>query len=205
MIKVSVVEDVAIMRTTLKSIIDGDPELIWISEHETVDEAMHQLPFLNPDIVLMDINLNGKNGIDVIKKVKKLKPDIQFLMCTVFQDDDKIFESLKAGATGYILKKSSGNEITEAIKCLFEGGSPMSAEIARRVVQSFKTNGNNELDDLTIRETELLKLISEGLTYKECAEQLLLSPATVRNRLHHIYGKLQVKNKTEAVNKYLKG
>src|SRR5687768_8282236 len=135
MIRVSIVEDIAVMRSTLRSIIEADSEMLCLSEHDNVEEAQKVLPLIQPDIVLIDINLNGENGIEVIRKVKAEKPSIQFLMCTVFQDDEKIFESLKAGASGYILKKSSAQEIRDSIKSLHEGGSPMTAEIARKVVE----------------------------------------------------------------------
>lgn len=203
-IRVTIVEDAPIMRTTLKTIIENDPQLICVSDHDNVKDAEKQIPIVNPDIVLLDINLFGENGIEVIKTVKKIKPNIQFLMCTIFEDDDKIFDSLKAGANGYLLKKSSGEEIRDSIKTLFNGGSPMSPEIARRVVNSFKKDSDEIHNVLSTRETEILKLISNGFTYKECAEKLFISAATIRNHLHNIYEKLQVNNKTSAVNKFLR-
>lgn len=205
MIKLSIVEDIAIMRATLRGVIEDSSDMVIISEHETVDEAKKHLLLFNPDIVLMDINLYGNSGIEVIREVKSKKQAIQFLMCTVYEDDDKIFESLRAGATGYILKRSSPNEIRESIRSLYNGGSPMSKEIARRVVQSFSSKNQPSIDALSEREKEIMTLISNGLTYKECGDKLFISPATVRNHLHNIYEKLQVKNRTEAANKFQNG
>jgi DNA-binding NarL/FixJ family response regulator len=203
MIKVSIVEDNAVMRSTLRKIVQEDDELVLVSEHESCEEAEIGLIKYNPDIVLMDINLFGKNSIEVIKKIKAQKQMIQFLMCTVYDDNDNIFESLKAGATGYILKRSSAKEITNSIKSLYQGGSPMSSEIARKVVTSFFNGGQSPSQMISERENEILSCISKGFTYKECADKLFISPATVRNHLHKIYEKLEVKNKTEAANKYL--
>jgi NarL family two-component system response regulator LiaR len=202
MIRISIVEDIVEMRDLLKSIIHQDHELSCISEHGGCDDAIVRIPDLDPDIVLLDINLNGESGIDIIKKIKEQNRKIQFLMCTVFQDDEKIFNSLKSGATGYILKRSSGDEIRQSIKDLYRGGSPMSPEIARRVVSSFLYKKKDGVGQLSSRESEILGLIKEGLTYKLVGEKLFISPATVRNHLHSIYEKLQVKNKTEAINKY---
>ncbi len=203
MIKVSIVEDVDVMRDTLKRVIEADTDLMCISMHETVEDAQERLPIEKPDIVLLDINLRGKSGIDVLRTVKESTPSIQFLMCTVYQDDDNIFESLKAGASGYVLKKAGGKDIRSAIIDLYNGGSPMSPEIARRVV-SFFSKRTNKLQSLTERELKILEHISKDATYKDVAEDLDLSPATIRNHLHNIYKKLHVKNRDEAVDTYLK-
>ncbi len=203
MIKISIVEDVKEMRDTLIKVISDDPNLSIISVHETVEDAQLQIPVHKPEIVLLDLRLHWKSGIDVLKKVKESNPSIQFLVCTIYQDDENVFNSLKAGASGYILKKAGGEEIRNCIKELYNGGSPMSPEIARMVVNSFATN-DKKLEDLSPREIEILDCISLVPTYKDAAVRLDLSPSTIRTHLHNIYAKLHVNNKTDAVNRYLR-
>lgn len=201
MIKVAIVEDIDEMGQLLKNLIEADKDIECRGHFKDIETALLEIPSVNPDLVLLDLNLNGKNGIELIKSLKQTGYKGQFLICTVFQDDSKIFESLKAGATGYILKRSSGQEIRQSIRDLYLGGSPMSPEIARRVVTSFMNK--SDVDTLlSQRETEIIKLIANGMTYKSVGDSLFISPATVRNHLHNIYEKLQVKNKTEAINKY---
>ena len=202
MINVSIVEDQAEMRKALIRLIKRDPELQLCSTHESVDDALQNLPQANPEIVLMDIMLNGKNGIEVVSRIKEKYPSILFLMCTIYEDDDNVFESLKAGASGYVTKKN-GLEITSSIKELYRGGSPMSPEIARRVVSYFSQKPS-KIENLSEREMEILDCLTRETTYKDVAAKLELSLFTIRNHLHHIYKKLHVRNKTEAINK-LKG
>ncbi|MCB0446625.1 MAG: response regulator transcription factor, partial [Gelidibacter sp.] len=155
------------------------------------------------NIVLTDINLPGKNGIDCINEVKTLMPNTQFIMFTIYEDNDQVFEALKAGATGYILKNTSPQKIIEALLELHEGGSPMSPKIARKVLNSFNSNSivSNVNELISAREQEVLLLLSKGFLYKEIADKLHISMSTVKRHLNHIYSKLQVQNKTEAVNK----
>jgi DNA-binding NarL/FixJ family response regulator len=150
----------------------------------------------------MDINLPGINGIECVKQLKLMCPDTQFIMSTVYEDDENIYESLKAGATGYLLKKTVPSRILEAIAEVHDGGSPMSAQIARRVIASFqKGDGIEESELLTVREKEILKNLSEGLRYKEIAAKLKISIETVRTHARRIYEKLHVQSRTEALNK----
>jgi DNA-binding NarL/FixJ family response regulator len=177
-----------------------------LSTHRTAEEALEQLPRLKPGVVLMDINLPGMSGIEAVRQLKERIPDTLFLMLTVYDDGDRIFESLKAGASGYLLKRTPGNKLLNAIRDLWSGGSPMSSQIARKVVQFFSSmpSSPSELDTLTSREQEVLDHLARGRLYKEIADVLGISLDTVRKHLQSIYNKLHVHSRTEAVVKYLK-
>ena len=164
---------------------------------------MHKLPQLNPDIVIMDINLPGMSGIEFIKLIKKKITATQFMMFTVYENDEKVFEALKAGASGYLLKNTGLLQLIAALKELYNGGSPMSANIARKLVNLFQDEHIDEVpaSGLSKRENEILLLLSKGLLYKEIADQLGISVGTVRQHIHKIYEKLHVQNRTEALNK----
>ena len=185
---------------------DGDtpvPTVIVMVFETTGEEALQKLPEIMPDIVIMDINLPGMNGIECIRQVKDKSPGTQFMMFTVYENDDKVFEALKAGASGYLLKNTGLLQIAESVKELHEGGSPMSANIARKMVNLFRDTDKKTpfLDLLSTREKEILQLLAKGLLYKEIAEQLNITTGTVRIHIHKIYEKLHVQNRTEAINK----
>jgi DNA-binding NarL/FixJ family response regulator len=155
----------------------------------------------------MDINLGGISGIEVVRKLKEEMPETLFMMCTIYEEDEKIFEALRAGASGYILKKTAPDKLLNAITELYEGGAPMSSQIARKVVATFKNKTSaavsaESLGVLSRREKEILESLSKGLLYKEIADILYISPQTVRKHVYHIYEKLHVSNRIEAVNKY---
>ncbi len=204
-IRVAIVEDLEEVIDGLTTFIGQDEALQLISVFRTAEAAALELPLLKPDIVIMDINLPGMTGIECISKVKSTAPSIQFMMFTVYENNDQVFEALKAGASGYLLKKTAPSQIIESIKELYEGGSPMSATIARKLVTVFLegrgSKANNEASVLTNREKEVLQQLSKGLLYKEIAEQLGISFNTVRQHIGAIYEKLHVQNKTEAINK----
>ena len=164
---------------------------------------MYDILLLQPDIVIMDINLPGMNGIECIREMKTKVPHTQFMMFTVYENDEKVFEALKAGASGYLLKNTGLVQLIEALQELHNGGSPMSANIARKLVTVFREKENSEIpvEALSKRETEILQLLSKGLLYKEIADQLSISVSTVRQHIHKIYEKLHVQNRTEAINK----
>lgn len=175
----------------------------------TAEEAVTEIPTLRPDVVLMDINLGStESGIDCVRVLKPLLANTNFMMCTVYEEDEKIFEALSAGASGYILKKTSPFLLLNAIKELYEGGAPMSSQIARKVVAAFQnqqpvnTEAEQDINKLTVREKEILEWLSKGLSYKEIAASIFLSPETVRKHVYHIYEKLHVNNRVEAVNKF---
>ncbi|MFL5789406.1 MAG: response regulator [Flavisolibacter sp.] len=202
-ISIAIVEDLDEVREALENFISLSNEFNVLNSFKTAEDAMYELPDLKPDIVIMDINLPGLNGIDCIKEVKHLMPKTQFMMFTVYENDEKVFEALKAGATGYLLKNTGLVQLIEALKELHHGGSPMSANIARKLVNVFHDEEENEqlIGTLSHRENEILQLLGKGLLYKEIAGQLSISTATVRQHIHKIYEKLHVQNRTEAINK----
>jgi len=202
-IRVAIVEDLAEVRDGLSELIESDRELSFIESFENAETAVQKLPDLHADIVLMDINLPGMSGIDCIRSIKEKCPGTQFMMFTVYENDEKVFEALKAGASGYLLKNTGLVQLIESLKELHNGGSPMSANIARKLVTLFR-NEQKEVSNLEIlssRENEILQLLTKGLLYKEIADQLGISVSTVRQHIHHIYEKLHVQNRTEAINK----
>jgi DNA-binding NarL/FixJ family response regulator len=205
-ISVCIVDDNKQLRNALEEIISMSEGYKCIATIAGFEEAIDTIPQLKPDVVLMDINLgSSESGIDCVRILKPQLPATNFMMCTVYEEDEKIFEALSAGASGYILKKTAPGKLLEAIRELYQGGAPMSSQIARKVVTAFQNKPQEaagELDQLTHREKEILEQLSKGLMYKEIAAQLFLSPETVRKHVYHIYEKLHVNNRVEAVNKY---
>ena len=205
-ITVCIVDDNKDLRNALEEIISMSEGYRCLATLNTVPEAIRKLPIIKPDVVLMDINLGGdESGIDCVRELKPKMSATNFMMCTVYEEDEKIFEALRAGASGYILKKTAPSKLLEAIRELYEGGAPMSSLIARKVVTAFQAKpftGDSALDDLSHREKEILELLSKGLMYKEIAAELYISQETVRKHVYHIYEKLHVNNRIEAVNKF---
>ena len=207
-ITVCIVDDTKDIRSALEQIVTMSEGYRLLGSFGTAEEALVQIPELKPNIVLMDINLGeGESGIDVVRHLKADYPDILFMMCTVYEDDEKIFEALSAGASGYILKKTAPHKLLEAIRELQEGGAPMSSQIARKVVAAFQhkaasTTTDNSLNTLSNREKEILELLAKGMLYKEIAASLFISQETVRKHVYHIYEKLHVNNRVEAINKF---
>ncbi|MCC7402300.1 MAG: response regulator transcription factor [Chitinophagaceae bacterium] len=209
-ITVCIVDDNKAIRSALEEIIGMSQGFKSLGSMGSAEEAIQKLPLMNPDVVLMDINLGSEEtGIDCVRELKDKMPGTNFMMCTVYEEDDKIFEALRAGASGYILKKTAPAKLLESIRELYGGGSPMSSQIARKVVALFQNNvpsalpdSNKGIDILSAREKEILELLSKGLMYKEIASQLYISQETIRKHVYHIYGKLHVGNRVEAVNKY---
>jgi DNA-binding NarL/FixJ family response regulator len=204
-ISVCIVEDNRDIRQALEQIVSMSDGYHMAGSFPDGESALTGLPALQPDIVLMDINLGGMSGIEVVRLLKPRYPDMLFMMCTVYEEDEQIFEALAAGANGYILKKTAPARLLESIRELHEGGAPMSSQIARKVVAAFtRTPKTNQvaLDALSNRESEILVLLAKGLLYKEIAHQLNIAQETVRKHVYHIYEKLHVNNRVEAVNKY---
>lgn len=209
-ITVCIVDDNKDIRSALEQIVIMSDGYRLLGSFPSAEEAIGKIPSLHPQVVLMDINLGGMSGIECVRKLKPVDPDILYMMCTVYEEDEKIFEALSAGASGYILKKTAPGKLLEAIKELSEGGAPMSSQIARKVVAAFRgkpvLEGPHQEDEsinaLSNREKEILELLSKGLLYKEIAGKLFISPETVRKHVYHIYEKLHVNNRVEAVNKY---
>ena len=202
---VCIVEDNKDLREAMSMMIQFTQDYYLIESFENAEMALREIPNLDVDAVLMDINLPGDNGIDCVAKLKKLCPKTLFLMCTSYEDEDKIFKSLEAGASGYILKTEGPAKIINALDDLFDGGSPMSGSIARKVVASFsKMESQNKLtENLTAREREILDLIAKGQINKEVASALEISTGTVKKHVQNIYEKLHVNTRVEAVNLYL--
>ena len=206
-ISVCIVDDNNELRAALEEIISMSDGYKCAGAMSTAEEAIRKLPLIKPDVVLMDINLgSGETGIDCVRELKPTMPSTNFMMCTVYEEDEKIFEALNAGASGYILKKTAPGKLLEAIRELYQGGAPMSSQIARKVVAAFQKHttapGANDLATLSNREKEILELLSRGLMYKEIAAALFISQETVRKHVYHVYEKLHVSNRVEAVNKF---
>ena len=204
---IGIVEDNAALGISLRKIIESDPTLRCIGVWGTAEDALRKIDAFRPHIVLMDINLPGMSGIEATARLKQHLPDIKVVMVTVYREHDQIFAALKAGACGYLLKRSNPAEVREAIHDVRGGGAPMSPEIARRVVEAFHQPvkpGPSTLDDVKLskRETEILELLCEGLANKEIADRLDISVETVRVHLKHVYEKLHVRSRTEAAMKF---
>jgi len=203
-IKVAVVDDDLELCGGLAKLIDSAPGFSCVATCPSAEEALVGLPARQPDVILMDIGLPGMSGIACIPKLKERLPHSQVMMLTVFEDFDRIFQSLKAGAMGYLVKKASGKNLIQSIRDLYAGGSPMSNQIARRVVEEFQKTPSRSVEapgQLTDREKEVLAKLAQGFLYKEVADSLAISLETVRTHTRNIYSKLQVRTRTEALNK----
>jgi DNA-binding NarL/FixJ family response regulator len=205
-ITVSLVEDNDQLRGTLARVISRAEGFQCLGQYATAEAALEALPKALPDVVLMDINLPGMNGVECVRRLKQLAPKTQVIMLTAYEDTDNIFNSLAAGAGGYLLKRTTSAELLAAIRDVQIGGSPMTTHIARKVVQSFQKAGPSPhaTENLAPREQEVLDYLSQGLMYKEIAEKLGISFETVRTHIRRIYEKLQVRTRTEAVSKFLR-
>jgi len=204
-IRIAIVEDDKTVREGLQILLNGSPGFTCAAAYGTGEDAVAELPEVKPDVVLMDINLPGMNGIECIIALKEQNLSMLFIMLTVFENTDAIFQSLSAGASGYLLKQTPPAKLLESIQEVYHGGSPMSGEIARKVVQSFQHPAvvSSPIVGLTKREEEILSYLAKGYFYKEIAGLLFISTETVRTHIRHIYEKLQVRTRTEAILKYL--
>jgi DNA-binding NarL/FixJ family response regulator len=206
-IGVSIVDDEVDLRENIAGYVDSSKGFRCLGVHSSAEEALVNLPKEKPDVVLMDINMGGMNGIECVRLLKPKLPDTQIVMLTVFEDTEKIFAALAAGASGYLLKRLAPSKLLEAIREVHEGGSPMSAPIARKVVLSLQpvlAVPGDETVGLSPREREVLDGLAEGQAYKQIADKLGVSIHTVRNYIRRIYEKLHVCSRTEAVAKYLR-
>jgi DNA-binding NarL/FixJ family response regulator len=227
-ITLAIIEDLDEVRDGLKNFLALSTEFFVLDSFKTAEDALAAWPACRPDIFIVDINLPGINGIEFVRRVgggegagggERGKGVVggggatQFMMFTVYENDEKVFEALKAGASGYLLKNTGLIHIIEALKELYQGGSPMSSAIARKLVRSFQEHGKEVAREtapmcwdaiLTLRENEILQLLARGLLYKEISDRLHISTSTVRQHIHRIYDKLHVQNRTEAINKTLK-
>jgi DNA-binding NarL/FixJ family response regulator len=206
MISVAIVEDNETVRQTLNELIEATPGFRCVCTCATGKEALVEIPRAKPDVVLMDIHLPGESGIVCTARLKERLPDLQVIILTVYKDIELIFQALKAGASGYLLKRAPTEDILRALKEVRSGGAPMTGEIARLIVQSFQTPSTrgSDMQGLTRRELEILELLAEGISNKEIATRIGISFETVRTHLGHIYEKLHVQGRTEAVTRFLK-
>jgi DNA-binding NarL/FixJ family response regulator len=206
MISVSIVDDEKKLCKSIATFLNGSTGFRCVSIYGSAEAALKHLPSDRPDVVLMDINMAGMDGIECVRRLKILAPQIQILMLTVYEDTEQIFEALTAGATGYLLKRLEPDELLQAIRDVQAGGSPMSNSIARKVVASFQeANRVGEKQNLlSPREQSVLDCLAKGLAYKQIGDQLDISINTIRTHLRHIYEKLHVQSRTEAVAKYLR-
>lgn len=206
MITVSIVDDESQLRQSIETFINGSPGFRCLSTYGSAEAAMQGLAKERPDVVLMDIHMAGMNGIECVEKLKELQPDIQIVMLTVYEDTEQIFRALAAGASGFLLKRQNPDKLLEAIREVYEGGSPMSHSIARKVVASFQKSertGGEQASLLSPREETVLDCLAKGLAYKQIADQLGISITTIRSYLRRIYEKLHVQTRSEAVARYL--
>jgi DNA-binding NarL/FixJ family response regulator len=204
MITISIVEDLSEIRNGIAKVINAEPDMAIVELYTNAEIAVYDIIEKQPDIVIMDINLPGMNGIECIKRLKPHCTQTQFMIFTIYENDEKVFDALNAGASSYILKKTEPAKIVESIRELQSGGSPMSSTIARKLVSIFQRSQqavSAEAAVLSKREMEILELLSKGFLYKEIADKTGISFGTVRQHIFHIYEKLHVHNKTEAINK----
>jgi DNA-binding NarL/FixJ family response regulator len=202
-VRVVIVEDDDEIKQWLKTVVSANPDLNCVAAFQNAELFSASFDALEPEVVIMDIHLPGKSGIECVAQLKPKRPETQYIMCTIFEDADNIFESLRAGATGYLLKNQPAEELQRAILEVYKGGSPMSSSIARKVVDYFQKKNESAalMAQLSARQREILQYLSEGYRYKEIADKLFVSTETVRTHIRNIYEKLQVQSRTEALNK----
>ena len=201
-LKIAIIEDEKSIRDNIALLLESHKGFEVIGMFATGEDAIINIPLINPDVVLVDINLPNMSGIDCIKELKPICSNTQFLVSTSFEDTETVFNALKAGATGYLTKTIQSEKLLKSIVEVTNGGSPMSSHIARKVVDFFSfVKPGKDIEKLTERELQILKLLSQGLRYKEIAETTFISTETVRKHINNIYRKLQVQSSIEAINK----
>jgi DNA-binding NarL/FixJ family response regulator len=204
-ITISIVDDEKELCQSIATFVNGAPGFRCVSMYHSGEAALEHLPSDRPDVVLMDIHLTGMSGIECVKRLKAMMPQMQIMMLTVYEDTEQIFQALSAGASGYMLKRMTPSKLLDAISDVHEGGSPMSSPIARKVVASFqRTKPRDEQTHFTSREQMVLDCFAKGLTYKQTADHLKISIDTIRTYVRRIYEKLHVQSATEAVAKYMR-
>lgn len=201
-IRVAIVEDDLELSTEMKRLLDESEDVECVGVFGDGESALKELPKTKADVVLMDIHLPGMNGIECLAALKPKHKEIEFLMCTSFEDSETVFKALKVGASGYLVKTAKASVLLDAINEVMRGGAPMSSQIARKIVQSFQpVEQKNGQEKLSKREMEIAELLSKGYRYKQIADELFVSTDTVRTHIYNIYQKLQVNSKMEAINK----
>jgi two-component system NarL family response regulator len=199
--RLAIVEDNLLLLENLRLLLSGEPGISVEGAFPSAEDALQALPGLDPDIMLVDLDLPGISGIELIRRVKVHKPDMEMMAYTIFEDRETVFSAIKAGACGYILKGSSPRELIESLNSLHQGGAPMSPKIARKVIREFHDEEEGEKGLLSHKERNIVKCIEQGLTYKEIAERFCISPHTVHTHIKNIYEKLHAKDRHEAISK----
>jgi DNA-binding NarL/FixJ family response regulator len=203
--KLAIIEDDPLLRNNLKLLLGGEPGITMVGEYQSGEDALMSMKKSMPELILCDLGLPGMSGVEFIQKIKAESPSIEIMAHTIFDDRENVFSALKAGASGYLLKGCSPRELIEAIHELYQGGSPMSPRIARKVIYEFQETEVAEQYVLTQREKNILKCIEQGMTYKEIAAVQGISAHTVHSHIKRIYEKLQAKDRTEALVNARKG
>jgi two-component system NarL family response regulator len=196
-----IIEDDPLLLENLTLLLRGEEGITVSGSYRSAEDAMKALKHALPEVMLTDLGLPGMSGVELIKKAKEDMPSLEIMAHTVFEDRERVFSAIKAGASGYILKGSTPREIIESIHSLYKGGAPMSPKIARKIIHEFQDDNTGEQFLLTQRETEVVKRVEEGLTYKEIGERLSISTHTVHTHIKNIYEKLQAKDRNDAINK----
>ncbi len=205
-ISIAIVEDHPDLRNSLNLVLNATPGFTCCGAYESCEKLLEELDDIQPQVILMDIGLPGISGIEGVRRVKLIEPQTNILMLTIYEDDAQVFQAICAGANGYLLKKSSPTEILKAIEQVMNGGAPITASIAQKVIRMFRDYAPKPevCEDLTPREREILLALVDGLDYKQISNRYFISLDTVRNHIRHIYEKLHVHSKSEAVSKALK-
>src|SRR6185369_11886767 len=199
--QIAIVEDNRLLLENLRLLLDGETGISVVGAFLSGEEALSELAACSPDVMLVDLDLPGISGIELIKRVKAKSPALDIMAYTIFEDRETVFSAIKAGASGYILKGSTPRELIESLNSLYRGGAPMSPKIARKVIQEFQDETVSESSLLSHREKEIVRGIEQGLTYKNIAEKFFISPHTVHTHIKNIYEKLQAKDRPEAISK----
>lgn len=197
--KVCIVEDNELLRENLRILLAGEPNIQVVGAYESAEDALAELEQIAPEVLIADLDLPGMHGTEMIRRAKRAFPDLDVMAFTIFEDRETVFAAIKAGASGYLLKGSSPRELIESLDNLHAGGAPMSPRIARKVIQQFQDVNENSDLILSHREKEIVKGIADGMSYKELADRLCISPHTVHTHIKNIYEKLQVNDRTEAI------
>ncbi len=197
--RIAIVEDNSVTRETLKAIISSEPSVVLTAALATAEEALKCLAECCPEVLLVDLDLPGMHGIELIRRAKTKYPSLEIMVYTIFEDRETVFSAIKAGASGYILKGSSSRELIDSLESLYRGGAPMSPRIARKVINEFHSQFTEEVNPLSQKESQILRYVGQGMTYKELAELLTISPHTVHTHIKNIYEKLQARDRRDAL------
>jgi DNA-binding NarL/FixJ family response regulator len=199
LMRIAIVEDNSVTRETLKAIISSEPSVVLTAALATAEEALKCLAECCPEVLLVDLDLPGMHGIELIRRAKTKYPSLEIMVYTIFEDRETVFSAIKAGASGYILKGSSSRELIDSLESLYRGGAPMSPRIARKVINEFHSQFTEEVNPLSQKESQILRYVGQGMTYKELAELLTISPHTVHTHIKNIYEKLQARDRRDAL------